>query len=143
MRKSNLADLIVGILGSWTFLCLQTLAIAGWMIGNAKGWYHFDPPPWLRLNIAMSIMATYATPLVLIADRRQSKRNQTQIEQHQALLEFVRDILMSERDQTHAIQMMLESHREMLERALQNDAEIVSELEAIQFESMDNDGCSE
>lgn len=103
-RKSlggSAADAIVGILGSWPFVICQSVFFAVWMTGNAVGWFHFDPPPWLRMNIIMSVEAAYATSLVLISDRRSSERAREQ-------MRLLTKMMESNLDQTHAMILVLE-----------------------------------
>ena len=62
-------------MGSWTFLLMQTVFIAVWMALNVVAWcVHWDPRPWIMLNLLFSIQAAYAAPLVLLAQRRSDKR---------------------------------------------------------------------
>lgn len=70
------ADRAVTAMGSWTFLLIQTLFIGLWMTLNVVAWCaHWDPRPWIMLNLIFSIQAAYAAPLVLLAQRRTDQRN--------------------------------------------------------------------
>jgi uncharacterized membrane protein len=69
------ADKAVKAMGSWAFLLTQTLFIAVWMALNVVAWcHHWDPRPFIMLNLVFSIQAAYAAPLVLLAQRRSDKR---------------------------------------------------------------------
>ncbi len=64
----RLANLITGFLESWTFLILQSLIVAAWIALNVVAWIkHFDPYPFILLNLAFSTQAAYAAPLILMA----------------------------------------------------------------------------
>ncbi len=64
----RLANLITGFMGSWTFLVLQTILVAVWIAFNIVAWFkHFDPYPFILLNLAFSTQAAYAAPLILMA----------------------------------------------------------------------------
>lgn len=74
-RGERAADAAVKGMGSWAFLILQTLFIAAWMALNTVAWcQHWDPRPFILLNLAFSVQAAYAAPLVLLAQRRSDKR---------------------------------------------------------------------
>lgn len=64
----RLANIIIGFMGSWTFLITQTIAVALWVTLNVVAWFkHFDPYPFILLNLAFSVQAAYAAPLILMA----------------------------------------------------------------------------
>lgn len=74
-RGERAADAAVKGMGSWTFLFLQSIFILVWMSLNVVAWcHHWDPKPWIMLNLLFSIQAAYAAPLVLLAQRRSDKR---------------------------------------------------------------------
>lgn len=64
----RLANSITGFMGSWTFLVLQTIIVTLWVVLNFVAWFkHFDPHPFILLNLAFSTQAAYAAPLILMA----------------------------------------------------------------------------
>ena len=64
----RLANAIIGFMGSWPFLILQTMICGVWFALNIFGWIkHFDPYPFILLNLAFSMQAAYAALLILMA----------------------------------------------------------------------------
>jgi uncharacterized membrane protein len=64
----RLANAITGFMGSWTFLILQTILVSLWIGLNVLAYIkHFDPYPFILLNLAFSTQAAYAAPLILMA----------------------------------------------------------------------------
>lgn len=64
----RLANAITGYMGSWAFLILQTILVTIWIALNIVAWFkHFDPYPFILLNLAFSTQAAYAAPLILMA----------------------------------------------------------------------------
>ena len=64
----RLANAIIGFMGSWPFLVIQTILVAIWIALNVFAWVkHFDPYPFILLNLAFSTQAAYAAPLILMA----------------------------------------------------------------------------
>jgi uncharacterized membrane protein len=63
--------------GSLRFLLWQTAIIAVWIILNMGGWFlwHWDPYPFILLNLVFSTQAAYAAPLILLAQNRQAERD--------------------------------------------------------------------
>src|SRR5438876_11854601 len=61
--------------GTPTFLVGQTLVVAIWIAVNVIGWTRFDVYPLILLNLAFSLQAAYAAPLILLAQTRQADRD--------------------------------------------------------------------
>jgi uncharacterized membrane protein len=52
-----------------------------WIIVNSVALlHHFDPYPFILLNLAFSTQAAYAAPLILLAQNRQDERDRATIE---------------------------------------------------------------
>jgi uncharacterized membrane protein len=61
--------------GTPTFLVGQTVLVAFWIVLNVVGLTHFDLYPFILLNLAFSLQAAYAAPLILLAQTRQADRD--------------------------------------------------------------------
>src|SRR5437762_9014601 len=61
--------------GTPVFLVAQTLVVAIWIAVNVIGWTRFDVYPFILLNLAFSLQAAYAAPLILLAQTRQADRD--------------------------------------------------------------------
>ena len=68
-------DASVRGIGSWPFLIVQTLVVCSWIALNLTGLARFDLYPFILLNLAFSTQAAYATPLILLGQRRQDTKN--------------------------------------------------------------------
>ena len=80
--SERIADKLAAGMGSWTFLIIQTIFMIAWVSVNGvwllnKGW---DPYPFILLNLALSLQATYAGPIVLLAGNRQSAKDRATLE---------------------------------------------------------------
>jgi uncharacterized membrane protein len=79
--SARIADQVTGFMGSWRFLILQTVLVAGWLIGNIYLLTRpFDPYPFILLNLAFSTEAAYASPLILLAGNRSAQRDRLTLE---------------------------------------------------------------
>src|SRR4030095_1612805 len=63
------------IFGTPTFLIAQTVLVIIWVALNVVGLTRFDLYPFILLNLAFSLQAAYAAPLILLAQTRQSDRD--------------------------------------------------------------------
>lgn len=72
------AEAFARFFGTPLFLGAQTLVVAIWIVLNASGVVHFDAYPFILLNLAFSLQAAYAAPLILLAQTRQAARDKAQ-----------------------------------------------------------------
>ena len=78
--SARVADRVTSFLGSWAFISIQTVIVMIWVIGNAYLVFHFDPYPFIFLNLAFSTQAAYAAPLILLAGNRAALRDRMTLE---------------------------------------------------------------
>ena len=69
------AEAFARFFGTPLFLVAQTVIVAFWILVNVAGWTHFDVYPFILLNLAFSLQAAYAAPLILLAQTRQADRD--------------------------------------------------------------------
>jgi uncharacterized membrane protein len=69
------AEAFARFFGTPVFLSAQTLIVAVWIAANVLGFTHFDVYPFILLNLAFSLQAAYAAPLILLAQTRQAARD--------------------------------------------------------------------
>ena len=77
---ARIADAITGFMGSWKFIVLQTVVVLMWITANVIVLLHFDPYPFILLNLAFSTQAAYAAPLILLAGNRAAVRDRLTLE---------------------------------------------------------------
>jgi uncharacterized membrane protein len=69
------AEAFARFFGTPSFLIGQTVIVAIWIVINAVGFTTFDIYPFILLNLAFSLQAAYAAPLILLAQTRQADRD--------------------------------------------------------------------
>src|SRR4030088_1048515 len=70
----RLADRVAAVLGSWPFLITQSALILLWVALNVIGFInHWDPYPFILLNLCFSLQAAYTGTILLVAGNRQSQ----------------------------------------------------------------------
>jgi uncharacterized membrane protein len=70
----RIADIFAATAGSWLFIVIQSIILVCWMILNIVAWtWHWDPYPFILLNLALSFQAAYAGPIVMMSQNRQMR----------------------------------------------------------------------
>jgi uncharacterized membrane protein len=73
------ADKIAQVMGSWTFIIIQTILVGGWIVLNLVAFvYRWDPYPFILLNLLFSTQAAYAAPIIMMSQNRQNERDRVQ-----------------------------------------------------------------
>jgi uncharacterized membrane protein len=68
-------------IGSWTFLIVQSILIVIWVPLNVIGLInHWDPYPFILLNLCFTIQAAYTGPILLLAGNRQAQKDRLRLE---------------------------------------------------------------
>ena len=113
------AESFARFFGTPVFLISQTIFVAVWILLNAIGIFHFDVYPFILLNLAFSLQAAYAAPLILLAQTRQADRDKAQTEadaQHREALAMAsqqREELAAE--QTARLLILMRQNTELTE----------------------------
>ena len=75
----RLADSVANGMGSWRFIIIQSVFVLVWMTLNIIGFvYHWDPYPFILLNLIFSTQAAYAAPIIMMSQNRQTERDRIQ-----------------------------------------------------------------
>lgn len=75
----RIADSVANNMGSWRFIILQTIFVVLWMTLNVIALIsHWDPYPFILLNLIFSTQAAYAAPIIMMAQNRQNERDRHQ-----------------------------------------------------------------
>jgi uncharacterized membrane protein len=77
------AEQFARFMGTARFLIYMTLFVAVWVVWNAfvPGGSSFDDYPFIFLTLMLSLQASYAAPLILLAQNRQEQRDKVVAEQ--------------------------------------------------------------
>lgn len=81
----RVADGVAATVGSWPFIIIQSVVLVIWMLLNVLAWVrHWDPYPFILLNLALSFQAAYASPIIMMSQNRAAKladhRNQLDLQ---------------------------------------------------------------
>lgn len=68
------SDLMTEFFGSWSFIISFLVFLFIWMIINAVAWVqHWDPYPFILLNLILSCVSALQAPIILMSQNRQTE----------------------------------------------------------------------
>jgi uncharacterized membrane protein len=105
---ARLADRLANIMGSWRFILIQSALLLVWLALNIVAYIqHWDPYPFILLNLALSFQAAYAAPIIMMSQNRQAEKDRMAAEH---------DYLINEKaeEEVKAIMHHLEQQDELM-----------------------------
>jgi uncharacterized membrane protein len=73
-RADQAADAFARVVGSWRFIGIQSIVLAVWVTLNVlAAVHHWDPYPFILLNLMLSFQAAYAAPIIMMSQNRASE----------------------------------------------------------------------
>ena len=78
----RIADRLATVMGSWAFIIIQSIILAFWITLNVVAYIeHWDPYPFILLNLALSFQPVYAAPIIMMSQNRQAAKDRLMAEQ--------------------------------------------------------------
>ena len=69
----KLADRIAAFGGSWRFILIFATFLTTWILVNTLNFIsHFDPSPFILLNLILSFIAAFQAPIIMMSQNRQA-----------------------------------------------------------------------
>jgi uncharacterized membrane protein len=101
------------MVGSWPFIIVQTLILTAWITLNVAGWIqHWDPYPFILLNLALSFQAAYTAPIIMMSQNRESRKDRIRAEE-----DYLVNIIAE--DEIRAVIAQMERHEQLLLHVLE------------------------
>ena len=115
------AERLARFFGTPRYIFGQTVVVIVWIVCNAYALLvHFDPYPFILLNLAFSTQAAYAAPLILLAQTRQAERDKVLAEADASHREELAQAGIERQKiaegQTEQLRMLLEQNTELTEQ---------------------------
>ena len=123
----GLSDRVAGFVGSWQFIIWQTIILLIWMYINVKQLVHFDPYPFILMNLLLSSQAAYATPMILMSSNRQAQKDREELIKDLKVDEESKELLHS----LLTIIARIEDDLKLDRQALKDHAKILAELKKL------------
>jgi uncharacterized membrane protein len=109
-----LAERVAAFVGSWAFLSAQAGFLLLWLIYNTlQITHHFDPPPYILLNLLLSFQAAFTGPVLLIAANVGAIRDHAQSDRIEHLTNESEQLSAQNRDLVQRllnIEQLLDEH---------------------------------
>lgn len=75
-KKHQMSDYLVQMIGSWRFIVVQSIILVIWSALNITAYLeHWDPYPFILLNLLLSLQSAYAAPIIMMSQNRQAARD--------------------------------------------------------------------
>lgn len=81
----SFSESIARFLGTGRYLVIQSFVVVTWVIVNIYKPFQFDGYPFIFLTLILSLQASYAAPLILLAQNRQEDRDNEQLERDRSM----------------------------------------------------------
>lgn len=70
------ADFVTSAIGSWKFIVIQSCILSVWVVLNITAFiHHWDPYPFILMNLILSLQAAYTAPVIMMSNNRQSAKD--------------------------------------------------------------------
>ncbi len=70
----RISDHVAMTVGSWRFIIIQSVLLSIWIVLNATAFiFHWDPYPFILLNLILSFQAAYTAPIIMMSQNRQAE----------------------------------------------------------------------
>ncbi len=70
----RVSDHVAATVGSWRFIIIQSVILSIWIALNATAFiFHWDPYPFILLNLILSFQAAYTAPIIMMSQNRQAE----------------------------------------------------------------------
>ncbi len=121
-RFGKQAETFARFFGTPRFLIGQTVVVAAWILVNVvAATLRWDPYPFILLNLAFSLQAAYAAPLILLAQTRQADRDKVlgdaDARHRDELATTTVALLEQVRRQSEDLRVLLEANTRLTEQA--------------------------
>lgn len=83
--SDRVADKVAAFGGSWSFIIIFALFLVSWILVNVLPMlpFHFDPQPFILLNLILSFIAAFQAPIIMMSQNRQAARDK-----HESVIDF-------------------------------------------------------
>ncbi|MCA9925784.1 MAG: DUF1003 domain-containing protein [Anaerolineales bacterium] len=115
------ADWVATAVGSWHFIIGQSIMLVIWVFLNITAWtQHWDPYPFILMNLFMSLQAAFTAPVIMMSQNRQTLRDR---------LEAHNDFMINQKaeEEIRAILLQLDAQNVALAEIHQQLARLLEE----------------
>jgi uncharacterized membrane protein len=134
----KLADAFATGIGSWTFIIIQSIILALWIVLNSIAYfYHWDNYPYVLLNLMLSFEAAFSAPIIMMSQNRQTEKDRLTAQNDfqtdckgEEEARHIMEHLDHQDDLTRAILLRLETQHQRMEEQEKIIVQLVQQLES-------------
>jgi uncharacterized membrane protein len=109
------ADAVAAAMGSWRFIIIQSVIVAAWIVLNIMVIVrHFDPYPFILLNLLFSTQAAYAAPIIMMSQNRQAAKDRQRDDHEAVTVDATAEIVALTHTNTEEIQRLAGEQADIL-----------------------------
>jgi uncharacterized membrane protein len=135
----RIAERIARFFGTPQYIIGQTIVVIAWIVLNAFAFAgRWDPYPFILLNLAFSLQAAYAAPLILLAQTRQADRDkhmeEREEQRHEEQVRYAEQRVAAVKAETDRLTQLLESNTDLTredKELTEQVAELTKEIHAV------------
>jgi uncharacterized membrane protein len=112
----RVADSAAKGIGSWRFIIVQSILVMIWVVLNVLAWgLHWDPYPFILLNLMFSVQAAYTGPILLLAANRGAARDRAMAQRDDEELSVIFKLQNEQMEVLNLVKDAQDKHTEILE----------------------------
>ena len=109
------ADRVAATVGSWKFIIIQSTLLAVWVALNVTAvTRHWDPYPFILMNLVLSLQAAYTAPIIMMSQNRQAERDRVEARNDYQINQKAEEELRAMLDHITALEQALTTIHEQL-----------------------------
>lgn len=112
------ADSIANSMGSWAFIIAQSIFVGAWIILNFIAFAkHWDPYPFILLNLLFSTQAAYSAPIIMMSQNRAAQKDHIRDDHEAEEVEMLFKINKQQLEILHLLHQQICPNQELKEQA--------------------------
>ena len=127
----RVADAVAATMGSWRFIIIQSAMLLAWIALNVVGFVrHWDPYPFILLNLALSFQAAYAAPIIMMSQNRQTVKDRLQSDEDYHINLRAEEEVAAIQRQLEALAAALDAQQQLLLAVQEEHLRLLREIHA-------------
>ncbi len=123
-RGARAADWVARVVGSWQFIIGQSALLVLWVILNVTAFIqHWDPYPFILMNLILSLQAAFTAPVIMMSQNRQSEMDRLEAHNDYAINQKAEEEVRAILNHLAAQDVALDLIHEQLAQLLVNQPE--------------------
>lgn len=140
----KIADIVASFAGSWKFIIIFFAMLITWVIFNSLDCmapYHFDPFPFILLNLLLSFVAAFQAPFIMMSQNRSEKKQDTA---YREIFTELKELMEQDIDHGQEIKILERQIKADVDRLIQTQMKLLESLHhAVTLGQLTSEGVAE